>query len=190
MKRMLPAIFLLLLALFSCTKNNLESNLKSNERASAQDNTSVYLAELERLGFTTFKTVQEFPLLPFKDLNGRQYTIADFKGKIVLFNIWATWCPPCRMEMPGIQKLHEAAASDDFIIIAVSTGEKKATVEYNYTFPIFLDEQTVIGSRLASRGIPTTYIIDKEGKILAATIGARSYDGSEFIKLMKNLAGN
>lgn len=152
-----------------------------------------YFAEFERLGFSVFRNYTAFPKIAFYDFANKQFTIDDFAGKIVLFNIWATWCPPCKMEMPSIQKLHDAKLSENFVIVAVSTGEKSSTVssfikENKYSFPVFLDPTSNLGSQLASRGIPTTYIIDKKGRVIAGTIGARAYDGAEFMKLIERLS--
>lgn len=168
------------------------SNIQIASETSAAD-TEWYFTEFERLGFSTFRNYTAFPKLTFSDFSGTLYTIDDFAGKIVLFNIWATWCPPCKMEMPGIQKLHDAKVSENFIIVAVSTGENPRTVseflkETKYTFPVFLDPSSTLGAQLASRGIPTTYIINKKGRVLAGTIGARAYDGAEFIKLIERLS--
>ncbi len=198
MKRMYALLLVLVVVVFSasCQKQAVASNpAVSPSTVSAQAlmvPEAWYFAEFERLGFSVFRNNPDFPKLDFYDFSGKKYTISDFSGKVILFNIWATWCPPCRMEIPSIQKLHDTITSDKFMILAVSTGEKAQTVsdfikENKHTFPVFLDPSSSIGSQLANRGIPTTYIIGKTGKIIAATIGARSYDGPEFIKLINKL---
>lgn len=185
------------LLLITCNKAK-PADAAENTTAPALQNSSVqssdwYFAEFERLGFSVFRNYTTFPKIAFYDFANKQYTIDDFAGKIVLLNIWATWCPPCRMEMPTIQKLHDAKLSENFIILAISTGENSSTVssfikENNYSFPVFLDPSTNLGAQLASRGIPTTYIIDKKGRVLAGTIGSRAYDGKEFMKLIERLS--
>jgi thiol-disulfide isomerase/thioredoxin len=199
MKRAFIILFVLGFVMFSvgCQKQVSSSNPSVSPSTASAQAIMVpevwYFNEFERLGFSVFRNNPDFPKLEFYDFAGKKYTIADFAGKVILFNIWATWCPPCRMEIPSIQKLHDTINSDKFMILAVSTGEKAQTVsdfikENKHTFPVYLDPSSAIGSQLASRGIPTTYIISKTGKIIAATIGARSYDGAEFIKLINKLA--
>lgn len=199
MKRIsvLVAILAGTVLLVTCNKTKDSEAFQQNNTpalpAATAQSSDWYYTEFERLGFAVFKNYTAFPKITFYDFKNNQYTIDSFAGKIVLFNIWATWCPPCKMEMPSIQKLHDAKLSENFIIVAVSTGEKASTVssfmkENNYTFPVFLDPSSHLGAQLASRGIPTTYIIDKKGRVIAGTIGARSYDGSEFMKLIERLS--
>lgn len=160
--------------------------------------------ELAKLGFYVFESPQavpSFPPLPALERtaagvksNSEPLANNSFTGTVTILNFWATWCPPCKKEMPSIEKLHQEMKGYDFRIAAVSVGEKTATVadfiqREKYTFPVFLDEQGKLGGIMATQGIPTTYILDASGKIIAGTVGAREYDSPEFILLMQRMSG-
>jgi thiol-disulfide isomerase/thioredoxin len=152
-----------------------------------------YAAKLEALGFYVFDppfTYQDFRVTT---LEGGSKTRTSTKGKIVLLNFWATWCPPCRQEIPSIEKLGAAMKGFDFEIFAVSVGEDLATVksfmaEMKMTFPVYLDPKNTLTRTYASQGIPTTYILDKNGKFIAGMVGAHDYASPELIAVLKELA--
>ena len=130
---------------------------------------------------------------PLPALAGDPVKVSDFSGKITLFNFWATWCPPCRAEMPSIERLYKQMSGTNFRIIAVNAGENRSQVasfieKNKYTFPIYLDESNALSSIFAARGLPSTYLVNKEGKVIAVRIGAMEYDQAELIKLLKELA--
>jgi len=126
---------------------------------------------------TIDKTAVDFAL---KELNGQTVRLSDQKGKVVFLNFWATWCPPCREEMPSIQRLHQRLGNTDFIILAVSLdqGDIRSFVKKgNYSFKILLDPKGEIGRKYGVTGIPTTYIIDKNGAIRQKAVGSRDWSG-------------
>jgi cytochrome c biogenesis protein CcmG/thiol:disulfide interchange protein DsbE len=112
------------------------------------------------------------PNFTFPDLNGRQVSLSDHRGKVVLVNIWATWCPPCKEEMPSMQKLYE-----NFEILAVSidsTGRDAVAPfmrKMNLTFPALLDPKEDIRSLYGATGVPESFIIDQDGIIVEKIIG-------------------
>jgi cytochrome c biogenesis protein CcmG/thiol:disulfide interchange protein DsbE len=117
------------------------------------------------------------PNFTFPDLNGQQVILSDLRGKVVLINIWATWCPPCRKEMPSMQKLFERFKGENFEILAVSidsTG-REAVAPFmrtmNLTFPALLDPKEDIRSLYGVTGVPESFIIDKEGIVVEKIIG-------------------
>jgi peroxiredoxin len=117
------------------------------------------------------------PNFTFPDLNGQQVSLSDHRGKVVLVNIWATWCPPCRQEMPSMQKLYERFKGENFEILAVSidsTG-REAVAPFvrtmNLTFPIILDPKEDIRPLYGVTGVPESFIIDKEGIVVEKIIG-------------------
>jgi len=114
------------------------------------------------------------------NIDGDQEKLSDYQGKVVFLNFWATWCGPCKMEMPSMQKLYEEFRADGLEIIAVNLGESQKTVakfleENNLTFPVLLDETNMVASIYGARSIPTTYIIDRNGDILSMTVGTREW---------------
>ena len=110
--------------------------------------------------------------------DGSQFTLSDAKGKVVLINIWATWCGPCCAEMPAFQRLYEEYG-DQLQIVAVNYAEKKQTVDQfiadnGYTFPFAYDEEAGVMELYPSEGIPYTILIDKAGRVYKTFLGARS----------------
>lgn len=121
---------------------------------------------------------QDFNL---KDLNGNEVTLSVLKGKKVLLNFWATWCPPCKAEMPDLEKLYNETKSSDLVILAVNIGEDKGTVKSfieknGYNFKILLDTDQEVSQKFNISSMPTSFFIDKEGFIRATHIGAMNLE--------------
>ena len=120
--------------------------------------------------------------------DGSTIKLADLKGKVVLLNFWATWCPPCRAELARVEKdIIERFKGKPFVFIPVSRGEKRETVaafreKMGYTFPMGLDTESTIYKKYAQTYIPRNFLIDKEGKVVKASVG---YDEAEFAELIK-----
>ena len=112
---------------------------------------------------------------------------ADLKGKVVLLNFWATWCPPCRAELARVEKdIIERFKGEDFVFLPVSRGEKHETVaafreKMGYTFPMGLDTDNTIYKKYAQTYIPRNFLIGKDGKVVKASVG---YDETEFAELV------
>jgi thiol-disulfide isomerase/thioredoxin len=161
--------------------------------AAAVSNKPWYTDPLEKLGFYVFPAPETIPPVVVKTLEGASTSVASVAGKVVLLNFWATWCPPCRTEMPSIQILNDKLKGSAFAVFAISVAEKPATVtEFlktnPYSFPMYLDESGSASAPFAGQGIPTTFILDKQGRALAGMVGARSYDGPEVVSLLKELS--
>jgi len=111
-------------------------------------------------------------------LGGGQVSLSSFKGKVVLLSFWATWCGPCKQEMPEMQTLYDKLKARGFEVVAVDMMEDKAVVadfvkKSGYTFPVLLDRTGIVGGgqMYNARAIPTNYILDKTGKIVGRKIG-------------------
>ncbi len=116
-----------------------------------------------------------------KDIHGHKHTLSDYRGKYVFLNFWATWCPPCRDEMPSMQKVYDTWNKKDYVMLAVNINENRAKVkrfaqENGYTFPILIDNDGKIASRYGIRGIPATFFIDKQGNVVKKIVGSRHWD--------------
>src|SRR5271170_6939116 len=114
-----------------------------------------------------------------KDLNGQSVSLSSLRGKVVFLNVWATWCGPCREEMPSMETLYEAFKNrNDFVILAVSQDRRgraavQPYVEKNhFQFDILLDPDNVVGDAYNVSGVPETFIIDRRGRIVAHHMGA------------------
>ena len=104
------------------------------------------------------------------DSDGVKVALVDYKGKVVLLNFWATWCPPCRREMPDMEKLYQLLSQKGLVVLAVS-DEKRETVEdflkkQNYTFPVLLDPDGKVNAAFGIEGIPNSFLFDRQGKLL------------------------
>ena len=152
-----------------------------------------YAGSLEKLGFYLFDQPIPAPDFQVELLAGGPAKLSETKGKIALINFWATWCPPCKAEMPSIQKLHEAMKGASFTMMAISVGESKPTVETfvkrnNYTMPVYRDTTGSASVLYGAESIPTTFILDKKGNAIAYAVGSREYASPEAIALFKDLA--
>jgi thiol-disulfide isomerase/thioredoxin len=152
-----------------------------------------YSDGLKALGFTVFPEPKDVGDFTASALSGPAVKLSSLRGKIVILNFWATWCPPCRAEMPALEALWKASKDKAFTIMGVSVGEKSQTVkdfiaEAGYSYPIFVDSGNALGSRFGARSIPTTYIFDKNGKAIAGKVGGAPYDSAQSIELFSELA--
>jgi len=126
-------------------------------------------------------------------INGKMINLSSLKGKKVMINFWATWCPPCRNKMLALESLHREMANSNFMIIAVNIDENSSVarefIQRNgYTFPVVLDENREIAAQYSVRSIPTTYIIDPRGRIAGVITGSRDWSSSETIKILRELS--
>lgn len=131
---------------------------------------------------TTVPVEVEFaaPALTLTDTQGVTRSLSDYGGQVVLVNIWATWCPPCKEEMPALQAFYEKRKDDGFVIIAVNDGDPAADVlqfvkDYRLTFPVWLDP-TYIATEQAFKtlGLPSSFVIDREGTVRLMWVGGIS----------------
>lgn len=136
---------------------------------------------------TLIKEGMEAPDFTVTMLDGTTVKLSDLRGKVVLLNFWATWCPPCRQELTRVQAdIVDRFAGRDFRFIPVSRGEKRETVEafmqeQGYTFPVGLDPEQAVYRLYASNYIPRNFLIDKDGRVLLAGVG---YEPEEFDALV------
>ena len=133
------------------------------------------------------------PDFTFPDLNGQKVSLADHRGRVVLVNIWATWCTPCREEMPSMQKLYERFKGENFEIFAVSidsTGRETVGPfmrKMNLTFPALLDTSANIMLLYGITGVPESFIIDKEGILVEKIIGPLDWSTPAVFSLIQDL---
>ena len=138
------------------------------------------------------KKAPDFSLL---DLHGKKVGLKQFRGKIILLNFWATWCGPCKEEMPFLEILHQQFKEKDFVVVTVSVDYEEAKLvrefvnKQRYTFPVLLDPKCEVLDLFEVKGIPTTFIIDKKGKMLGMAIGPRDWKCQEAISLISVLIG-
>ena len=164
-------------------QDNVTQNSQASDEASQPDANSQQVQD-------------KVAAIPFtlKDQYGKTHTLADYKGKVIFLNFWATWCPPCRAEMPDIQKLYERSPQEGekaVVVLGVAApklgSEKdkdgiKAFMEKNdYTYPVLMDRGGKLFEAYGIRAIPTTYLIDRNGNIIGRVQGALSAESIERI---------
>ena len=124
-------------------------------------------------------------------ISGEQLTLSKLKGKVVVVNFWATWCPPCRQELKVVEKqLIERFKGKDFVFLPISRGEAKKTVEAfrkqnGYTFPMGLDPKQTIYKKYASNYIPRNFVVGKDGKVIYTSVGYTPEEFAEMISVIE-----
>jgi cytochrome c biogenesis protein CcmG, thiol:disulfide interchange protein DsbE len=162
------------------------------------------LVWVNRDAFTPLDVGSAAPDYTALTLAGDSLPLSSFAGDVVLLNIWATWCAPCVYEMPALQRLHEELAEEGLRVVAVSVdappgvinafGQGGGNVEefrdrFGLTFKILHDPSGRIQSRYQVNGLPTTFIIDREGRIQRKVLGARDWDAPRFADELRELLG-
>jgi peroxiredoxin len=145
------------------------------------------------LNYSPLKTGLPAPNFTFPGLDGKMVSLSDYRGNVVLVNIWATWCPPCVDEMPSMERLYRELKGENFEILAVSIDSlgTKAVVpfmkKYKLTFPPLMDPDGTIQTLYQTTGIPESFIVDQEGILIEKIIGPRDWATSEFIGFFRDL---
>ncbi len=127
----------------------------------------------------------------FIDLDGKLFSLADFKGKVIFLNFWATWCPPCVGEMPSIQALYDRFKDNKKVAIILVTNDnpqkvKKFILDKGYSMPIYLSKMRT-PEVLSSRSIPASFLISPAGKVVMKETGANNWGGDKMAGIIKKL---
>ena len=132
------------------------------------------------------------PAYAAKSMDGREVSLAGMRGSAVLLNVWATWCHPCREELPDLERLHQAHAARGLKIVGVSvdqSGQEKAVAdfvrEHGVTYDIWLDPRETVSSTFATVGVPTTVLIGPDGTLLWRHVGPVKADDPELNRLIQ-----
>ncbi len=132
-------------------------------------------------------TAPDFSLV---DRQGKTWTLSELKGQVVFINFWATWCPPCREEMPSMQRLHDRMPKDKFKMLAILNNDDPALADnfaakLDLTMPILDDQANTVGQKYGLTGLPETFIINKKGKIVRKYIGPEYWDDKRFVDMLQ-----
>ena len=160
------------------------------------------LAYSQRDRFTPVDVGSRAPEFAGTTLNGEPFSIEGSRGHVIVMNVWATWCAPCRKEMPALERLHQLLQQRGLIVVGVSEdtnigtpgplgqpgGDVRAFVnELGLTFRIVHDPERTVETRFLVQGLPTTFIIDKQGRIAQKVIGAKAWDDSAHVAQIEKL---
>jgi len=143
------------------------------------------------VSFSAQATDEELQSLSLVDVEEQPISLESFKGKVILLNFWATWCPPCIKEMPSMERLRNQLTGKPFEVVAINVGESPTTVssfmlelDTELTFPILLDQDAKSFGQLGLRGLPMTLILDHEGNIIEKVLGGRDWDDKRSVDLI------
>ncbi|MCB0101625.1 MAG: TlpA family protein disulfide reductase [Anaerolineales bacterium] len=147
--------------------------LQGSDNAAASDTTSRSVIPVE-VEFVA-------PALQLENVNGKTEALQDFSGQVVLVNNWATWCPPCKAEMPSLEKYYQAHKEEGFTIVAISAGDTQAEVEqftqsYGLTFNFWLDPDGAALNAFRNGSLPSSYVLDRNGTVRLAWTGEISLE--------------
>ncbi|WP_455217511.1 peroxiredoxin family protein [Kaarinaea lacus] len=129
-----------------------------------------------------------------KDMDDNSHSLKDYRGKVVMLNFWATWCPPCRHEMPSMEEVYQRYEDQGFVVLAVNEWEDADRV-FVYTgqlsiaptFPILFDKLGEVADSYVVKGLPTTVLLNRKGQVVYRAIGGRDFNHPEVDKVIRNL---
>jgi peroxiredoxin len=129
--------------------------------------------------FSTLPVEVDFdsPILTLTDLSGKVVSLDDYRGSVVLVNLWATWCPPCKEEMPALQTFYESHQTEGFVLIGVDQEETLEVVqpfveEFGLTFPVWLDPDYQAQRKFNTMSLPSSFVIDRTGRVRLMWVGS------------------
>jgi peroxiredoxin len=167
--------------------------LASQGTSASQGSTSA-AAEDPHEALRLIRPKKATPAKPFtvQTPTGGTLRLSDLRGKIVMVNFWATWCPPCLEEMPAMQRLYDRFKADGFVVVALSVDTQRGEVtafvkEHTLTFPVGLDPKMQVAEAYSVRALPSTFFIDSQGRTVAMALGPREWDGPHAQALIRNL---
>ncbi len=140
---------------------------------------------------TTYNGEQPAPNFELVDMDGEKHRLSDYRGKPLIINFWATWCPPCREEMPSMNRAWRKA-KDEVSMLAVNVGEDEDTIfifsaDYPVDFTVLLDQSGDVIKQWPVKGLPTTFVLDREGNIRYMAVGSREWDDDALLEIVKEL---
>jgi len=155
------------------------------QATSKKPNTQKSIPEGPRVGFLA-------PGFSVPTLNGNELDLSRYRGKVIMINFWATWCGPCRVEMPSMEDLYSKYGGKDFEILAVNGGEDRILVQpfiknLNLSFPVLLDQQFEVHNKYQVTAIPSTFLVDKSGVITHRFFGFMDWRNDHSRELIAKL---
>jgi thiol-disulfide isomerase/thioredoxin len=137
---------------------------------------------------------QVFPALALTGLSGGSLDTASLKGRVLVLNVWATWCPPCRREMPSLQRLSESTDRSHIVVVGLTVDRdsqlaREFVLQSRITFPNFVDaDMKIANGSLGVVGFPETFVVGTDGKLAARVAGARDWDAPDTVRTLEALS--
>jgi cytochrome c biogenesis protein CcmG/thiol:disulfide interchange protein DsbE len=182
-KILLPLIILLVAVVIIFVAFGSKGNKKNNRIKPELTQTQ---KELPEVGYSA-------PGFTLKDIKSGEQVLSHYKGKAVLLNFWASWCGPCRSEMPSMDSLYQRMKDRNFEILAVSVDQRDTkrvldfVSKYKLTFPVLLNPEGNVAIQYRVTALPTSFVIDKKGVIRAKVVGARNWSNPSLVSQIENL---
>lgn len=187
---------LVAIALYDGTTEFLISQSDQRSTAGAPSPSGAGDASSEPYAFSFFDQPRAVPGLRFVDGDGRAHSLADFRGKPLLLNIWATWCAPCRKEMPSLDRLQNKLGASQLLVLPLSIDRQGLPVVRKFyaelglaSLGMYLDQSGKAASELNTIGIPTTLLIDRDGREIGRKVGPAEWDSPEIVALLRDRLG-
>jgi peroxiredoxin len=145
-----------------------------------------------RAGLKAEKDLKVLPDFTAPLQDGRKVSLRDYRGKVVFLNVWATWCGPCRMEMPSMEILYRRYKDKGLEMLALNLQESKSEIETfmrrnKLNFPVIMDQDGSIGNQYGIRAIPTTYLLDRQGRVVLRLTGSINWDDPDIFAAIEAL---
>ena len=150
------------------------------------------IAQQAGKGLTQLPDRPQAPDFVLADIDGNQYRLSDYRGQVVIINFWATWCPPCRAEMPSMQRAWQQLEKEGILMLGINVGEDEDTIfqftaNYPVEFPLLMDQDSRVINQWPVRGLPTTFVVSPAGKITYRAIGGREWDDPDLLAMVRAL---
>jgi thiol-disulfide isomerase/thioredoxin len=135
---------------------------------------------------------REMPPFTLMALSGQAVRSADLKGKVVVLNFWATWCGPCKEEMPALDRLRRQFDARDLVVLTITTDQQRDSIQaflksLGLSLPVLLDESRNVSDSYLVRGLPTTFVLARDGRLVGRAVGPRVWDGPDAVALVDGL---
>ena len=132
------------------------------------------------------------PDFTLADMDGNSHKLSDYRGKPVIINFWATWCPPCREEMPSMERAWNKIKEQNIAMLAINVGEDEDTIftfmaDYPASFTILLDTSGTMIDQWPVQGLPTTFVVSPDGRLVYRAIGGREWDDEKLLEQIRKL---
>ena len=144
------------------------------------------------LPFARAAAPKALPELQLEDAQGRKRTLADFRGKVVLLNVWATWCTPCREEMPALDRLQARLGGPAFQVVAISVDQQGPAIAQRFyreigvkSLDFYIDPSARAAFQLDAKGLPVSILIDRQGREIGRQLGAAAWDSAEVVEELR-----
>lgn len=193
LKKLVPVILLAALLIWGIYDVVNKNNINNEAVGKINTNTEVITDKNDeiKIGLEKGNLAPDFELTT---LDGRKVKLSDYRGKKVILNFWATWCPPCRAEIPDMEKFYSSYKDKDMVILGVNltkaekdqTSVKSFIKEYGVTYPIPLDKESLAAEMYQVSAIPTSYIIDPQGTIIQKIVGPMDFETMKSLLSISN----